>query len=98
MMTHRDRAGDASGQRAGRREAAGPAGHRQGFPTPTPIRPLPVRLRDRNGGFPSFRTAHGFETGRRACDDPHRRATRSWPKTLGNRLYGSLSTLLGIRP
>ncbi len=33
-MTHRDRAGDPSGQRAGRREAAGPAGHRQGFPTP----------------------------------------------------------------
>ena len=34
-MTHRDRAGDPSGQRAGRREAAGPAGHRQGFPTPS---------------------------------------------------------------
>ncbi len=34
-MTHRDRAGDASGQRAGRREAAGDAGHRQGFPTPS---------------------------------------------------------------
>ncbi len=51
-MTHRDRAGDPLGQRAGRREAAGPAGHRQGFPTPLPIRPLPVRLRDRNGGFP----------------------------------------------
>ncbi len=33
-MTHRDRAGDASGQRAGRREAAADAGHRQGFPTP----------------------------------------------------------------
>ena len=43
-----------------------------------------------------FRTAHGFETGRRACDAPHRRAMRSWPKTLGNRLYGSLSALLGI--
>ncbi len=51
-MTHRDRAGDPSGHRAGRREAAGPAGHRQGFPTPAPIRPLPVRLRGRNGGFP----------------------------------------------
>ena len=41
-MTHRDRAGDASGQRAGRREAAGDAGHRQGFPTPSggsPARP-----------------------------------------------------------
>ncbi len=51
-MTHRDRAGDPSGQRAGRREAAGPAGHRRGFPTPPPNRPLPVRLHDRNGGFP----------------------------------------------
>ncbi len=51
-MTHRDRAGDRTGQRAGRREAAGPAGHRRGFPTPSPIRPLPVRLHDRNGGFP----------------------------------------------
>ncbi len=34
-MTHRDRAGDPSGQGAGRREAAGDAGHRQGFPTPS---------------------------------------------------------------
>ncbi len=34
-MTHRDRAGDPSGQRAGRRKVAGPAGHRQGFPTPS---------------------------------------------------------------
>ncbi len=50
-MTHRDRAGDPSGQRAGRREAAGDAGHRQGFPTPAPIHPLPVRPRDRNGDF-----------------------------------------------
>ncbi len=33
----------------------------------------------------------------RAGDPPGRReATRSWPKALGNRLYGSLSTLLGI--
>ncbi len=41
-MTHRDRAGDASGQRAGRREAVGPAGHRRGLPTPSggsPARP-----------------------------------------------------------
>ncbi len=36
-MTHRDRAGDPSGQGAGRREAAGDAGHRQGFPTPAQI-------------------------------------------------------------
>ncbi len=51
-MIHRDRAGEPSGQWAGRREAAGDAGHRRGFPTPPPNRPLPVRLRDRNGGFP----------------------------------------------
>ncbi len=62
-MIHIDRAGDASGQRAGqragKREAAGPAGHRQGFPTPPPIRPLPVRPRDR-GRFPKgFRPGGG---------------------------------------
>ncbi len=55
-MTHRnrpgDRTGDRTGHRAGRREAADDAGHRQGFPTPPPIRPRPVRLPDRNGGFP----------------------------------------------
>ena len=45
-MTHRDRAGDPSGQPAGRREAAGDPG--------------------------------------------------SWPKALGNRLYGSLSRTFGI--
>ncbi len=94
-MTHRDRAGDPPGQRAGWREAAGAAGHRQGFPTPAPIRPLQVRLPG-TAVSQGFRAAHGFETGRMACDGPHRYATRSWPKTLGNRLYGSLSTLLGI--
>jgi len=55
-MTHRDRAGDRTGHRtghrAGRREAAGDAGHRQGLPTSAPIRPVPVRPPDRNGGFP----------------------------------------------
>ncbi len=45
-----------------------------------------------------FRTAHGFETGRMASDVPHRRATRSWPKALENRLYGSLSRTFGITP
>ncbi len=57
-MTHRDQVGDPPG----RREAAGDAGHRQGFPTPAPIRPLPVRPRDRNGGFPrlSDGVAHGL--------------------------------------
>ena len=42
-MTHRDRPCGPSG----RREAAGDAGHRQGFPTPPAVRP-----RDRNDGFP----------------------------------------------
>ena len=51
-MTHRDRAGDPSGDPPGRREAAGDAGHRQGFPTPPPIRPPAVRPRDRIAGFP----------------------------------------------
>ncbi len=46
ITTHRDRAGDPSGHGAGRREAAGPAGHRQGFTTPSPIRPQPVSPRD----------------------------------------------------
>ena len=66
-MTHRDRAGDRTGQPAGSREAAGDAGHRQGFPTPPPIRPLSVRPPDRNGGFPRLSDgpilvdgAHGF--------------------------------------
>ncbi len=74
-MTHRDRAGDASGQRAGqragRREAAGDAGHRQGFSTPPPIRSLPVRLRDRNGGFP--RLSDGVPHGS-LCPAPPRHA------------------------
>ena len=44
-MTHRDRAGDPSGQGAGRRGAAGDAGHRQGLPTPArgPTAGSPVR-------------------------------------------------------
>ncbi len=44
-MTHRDRAGDASGQRAGKRDAASGAGHRQGLPAPaggSPARPKAV--------------------------------------------------------
>ena len=67
-MTHRDRAGDPSGQRAGSREAAGDAGHRQGFPTPAPIRPLPVRPTDRNGGLP--RLSDGIAQGLRCLASP----------------------------
>ncbi len=90
-MTHRDRAGDASGQWAGRREAAGDAGHRQGFPTPSrapatgsPARPerrFPKAFGRRRARLPMSRIATP-----RACS----------PKTLGSRLYGSLSALLGI--
>ena len=63
-MTHRDRAGDPPG----RREAAGDAGHRQGFPTPPPIRPLPVRPPDRNGGSP--RLSDGVAQGLRCLASP----------------------------
>ncbi len=95
-MAHRDRAGDPSGQRAGRREAAGDAGHRQGFPTPahspaagSPARPerrfpkaFGLRIAFRRGAWlPMSRIATP-----RACS----------PKALGNRFYESLSTLLGI--
>ncbi len=69
-MTHRDRAGDASGQWAGSREAAGDAGHRQGFPTPPPIRPLPVRLPDRNGGFPRLSDGPWLSDGARGFRCP----------------------------
>ncbi len=104
-MTHRDRPGDASGhragQRAGRREAAGDAGPRQGFPTPahspaagSPARPerrLPKGFRPGGGRRMAFRRATWLAmpciAAPRACS----------PKALGNRLYGSLSTPLGIR-
>ncbi len=62
-MTHRDRAGDPSGQGAGRREAAGDAGHRQGLPTPPAVRP-----RDRHGGFP--RLSDGVSHGLRCQASP----------------------------
>ncbi len=89
IMTHRDRAGDPPG----RREAAGDAGPRQGFPTPSggsPARPerrLPK----------AFGRRIAFRWGAWLPMSPHRYATRSWPKALGNRLYGSLSALLGIK-
>ncbi len=87
-MTHRDRAGDPPG----RREAAGDAGHRPWLSDARRRFACPTGTAASQG----FRAAHDFETGRMAPDVPHRHATRSWPKTLGNRLYGSLSTLLGI--
>ncbi len=62
-MTHRDRAGEATGQWAGRRGAAGDAGHRQGFPTPSggsPVRPerrLPKAFGGRRARLPMSRIA-----------------------------------------
>ncbi len=58
-MTHRDRAGNM----AGRREAAGDAGHRQGLPTPSgdsPARPerrLPKAFGPRRAWLPRSRIA-----------------------------------------
>ncbi len=41
--------------------------------------------------------SQGFRAASRmASDAPHRHATRSWPKALGNRLYESLSRTFGI--
>ncbi len=92
VMTHRDRAGDATGQWAGRRGAAGDVGQRQGFPTPSggsPARPEAASPMLSDWGF---RTASPV-----ACDAPHRRTLRSWLKTLGSRLYESLLRTFGIR-
>ncbi len=86
-MTHRDRAGDPPG----RRDAAGDVGQRHGFPTPAGGSPA-RRVAASHG----FRPAHSFPLGRLASNVPHRRATRSWPKALGSRLYGSLSRTFGI--
>ena len=94
-MTHRDRAGDAGGQEG----AAGPAGHRQGFPTHAGGSPVRPGRRLRKGFRAASRAAcdAGASPRRSLRRSQGRRATRSWPKTLGSRLYESLSALLGIR-
>ncbi len=86
-MTHRDRAGDPSGQWAGRREAAGDAGTSSRL-SDAPTNSARCRFACPTGTAASqgFRAAHGAQTGRMASDVPHRRATRSWPKALGSRL------------
>ena len=96
-MTHRDRAGDASGQRAGRREAAGDAGHRQGFPTParwpaagSPARPE-RRLPKAFGRPMALRWGTWLPMSRIATP------RAGSPKALGSRLYGSLLRTFGIR-
>ena len=83
IMTHRDRAGDPSGHRAGRREAAGDAGHRQGFPTPHRFARRRFACATGTAASQGFRAAHGFETGRMASDVPHRYATRVLAESLG---------------
>ena len=89
-MTHGDRAGDPSGHRADRREAAGDAGHRQGLPTPAgglPAAGSPARPERR---LPkAARRPDAFGRGAGLAMPLHRRATRSWPKALGIRLNGS---------
>ncbi len=66
-MTHRDRAGDPPG----RREAAGDAGQRQGFPTPSggsPARPerrLPRAFGRRHVWLPMSRIATPRAPGRK---------------------------------
>ncbi len=64
------------------------------------------RLPDAPGGSPARpkATSQGFRAASRAARDaPHRHATRSLPKTFGqktggSRLYELLSALLGINP
>ncbi len=96
IMTHRDRAGDRSGQWAGRREAAGPAGHRQGFPTPSraPAAGSPARPERRLPKAFGLRIA--FRWGARLPMSRIAAPRACSPKALGSRLYGSLSALLGI--
>ncbi len=78
----------------GRRKALTMPRRTHGLPL---TRPMVRRIACPTGAAASqgFRT-HSFETGRMATDVPHRYATRFWPKTLGSRLYGSLSGFLGI--
>ncbi len=83
-MTHRDRAGDPPGSR----EAAGPAGHRQGFPTPprAPAAGSPARPERR---LPKAFGEHARGAAMRgiASHAPHLKAMRS-PKAFGNRRSG----------
>ena len=63
----------------------------------TARRPPTGRMADRIGGL-----AQGFRTALRGARDAliaihgHRHAPRAWPKTLGNRLYESISRTFGI--
>ena len=94
-MTHRDRPCGPSG----RREAAGDAVHRQGFPTPPGAAGAPPAIQKRGHALGPGRSAwttgaaafKGFRTtSPTPCDAPHRHAQREWPKALESRPYGSL--------
>jgi len=76
-MTPRDRLGGPSRPWAGRREAAGDVGHRQGFPTPT----------DGPHRRPERRLPKAFEQRRARLTMPRiATAQPSLPKVLGSRL------------
>ncbi len=70
--------------------AAGDAGHRNGFPTPSGG--APPRPEAASQGF----RAPGRAASPAARDAPHRHATRSLPKALGSRLYESILRTFGI--
>ncbi len=84
-MTHRDRAGDPPG----RRKAAGDAGHRQGFPTPSggsPARPerrlpkafgRPMAFR-RGAWLPMSRTRLGEAAGGARVATPRAPGRKPW--------------------
>ncbi len=73
-----------------RREALPMTHIARGFP---PARPLGRRIARATGTAVSqgFRAASPMARGA-----PHRHATRSWPKILGSRLYGSILRTFGI--
>ena len=77
-MTHRDRAGNPSGQRAGRREAAGDAGTSARLSDARPFARCRFACATGTAASQGFRTAS-----RMARDAPHRRATRVLAESLG---------------
>ncbi len=89
-MTHRDRAGDPPG----RRKAAGDAGHRQGFPTPSGGSPARPERRFPKA-FGQERVARRCGTSEAMRDAVRPRARKSWeaatPVARANRRRASES-------
>ena len=85
-MTHRDRAGDPPAN--GRVGAKPPVlrGIVKAFRRPHRFARCRFACATGRAVSQGFRTAYGIRTVRRASDVRHRHATRSWPKTLGDRL------------